>query len=420
MKKLSLSLAIIMLLCLLPVSGAYAAGTDKENDPDYAIVYESYDAIDKEDWERWLGTFTDFYQRTNSSDLFIKDEQAKAEHRGIFDVISCKVVDVYEFDLSDEDVYDMLMAHSHMYNTAFYEGFPETRVVMALVDMEVYEENMFTHNGLNIFMEYLFLDDGEWKYGGSSVCDVVPIEYAYPEDERSPELKKAIELIHLKYDFSIWANMDGKILDILYRDEFRPFGNFQEVRTYSDGQFSDVDETAWYGSQGQQAIKKAYEMGIITGNGDGTFNPAGTLTVAQALKMAAVVHNTYNGGGELIQGSPWYKVYVDYAISNEIIKADSFTDYEREITRAEMAMVFAKALPSEALPGINRTGTIPDVAETAQYYEEIFSLYEAGVLIGNDESGTFRPNDKIIRAEAAALVVRLANPYERIYVFYSV
>ncbi|MFR6378562.1 MAG: S-layer homology domain-containing protein [Evtepia sp.] len=62
------------------------------------------------------------------------------------------------------------------------------------------------------------------------------------------------------------------------------------------------------------------------------------------------------------------------------------------------------------LPSINNVQTLPDVTGSTKYSQEIFSLYNAGVLTGSDVFGTFKPNDNIIRAEAAAILTRVALP----------
>jgi len=50
----------------------------------------------------------------------------------------------------------------------------------------------------------------------------------------------------------------------------------------------------------------------------------------------------YNGESETFtQGIPWYQVYVDYAITNGIVNANDFTEYDRSATRAEMAYIFS-------------------------------------------------------------------------------
>jgi hypothetical protein len=158
------------------------------------------------------------------------------------------------------------------------------------------------------------------------------------------------------------------------------------------------------------------------GRANGTFDPDGNLTLAEAIKMAAVVHHIYNGGdGIFVQGSPWYQVYVDYAISNRIISSSSFdSEYQRFATRREMATIFARSVPSDELREINSVVYLPDVIDAREitgghllYGDDIFMLYRAGVLTGNDNLGTFKPYDDITRAEAAAIICRLVVPVQR-------
>jgi hypothetical protein len=200
-------------------------------------------------------------------------------------------------------------------------------------------------------------------------------------------------------------------------------GNFTQANSYASGQFADVDENEWYGFNRQKAIARAYEYGLMKGSGGNSFNPAGNMTVAEAVTIAARVHSIYNGGaGEFSQGSPWYKEYVDYATSNGIIDAGAFPDYEKAATRAEMAYIFSGSLPFYEFLKKNDVNSLPDAhfgsnPATGQpltpYYGNIVQLYEAGVLAGNDEKGTFNPNSNISRAEAAAIISRVILPGTR-------
>ena len=61
-------------------------------------------------------------------------------------------------------------------------------------------------------------------------------------------------------------------------------------------------------------------------------------------------------------------------------------------------------------PSINKIGDIPDVDDSVPNYYEIMALYEAGVLTGSNSYGTFYPDRSITRAEAAAVISRVAVP----------
>lgn len=186
--------------------------------------------------------------------------------------------------------------------------------------------------------------------------------------------------------------------------------NFEKTATYGE-QFTDVAASYWAAA----SIKTCYEYGLMQGYDADSFVPKGNLTVAQAIVMADRVHEIYTSGrSTLTNGTPWYQTYVDYAIENGIIRAGDFSNYNAQVTRAQMAYIFCNALPASALPAINDIQAIPDVNRViTPYAKDILTLYQAGVLTGSDIYGTFKPNDNIIRAEAAAIIARVAIPAQR-------
>ena len=56
--------------------------------------------------------------------------------------------------------------------------------------------------------------------------------------------------------------------------------DYARVRTYS-GQFADVPENAWFKSN----VALAYELGIINGKSEDSFDPDGTPTIAETIKQ---------------------------------------------------------------------------------------------------------------------------------------
>lgn len=192
--------------------------------------------------------------------------------------------------------------------------------------------------------------------------------------------------------------------------------HFSVKETYAAGQFADVDETAWYGTKGQGVVKTACQLGIMNGMGDGTFAPTADIRISELIKMACVVHSIYNGGdGTVPAGSPWYQGYVDYAIENGIVAKDDYTDYEAYARRSDLAYIFAHALPEGEYGKINTINGVSDLPAGAGHREEIFLLYRAGVLTGDADTHKFRPEDKVTRAEAAAIIARAVTPSSRVH-----
>ena len=180
-------------------------------------------------------------------------------------------------------------------------------------------------------------------------------------------------------------------------------GNFKKVNDYVSGQFKDVANGKWY----TENIKTAYELGLMKGSG-AMFNLNGNITLAETLAIACRIHDTYYGGTEAFeQGSPWYQVYVDYAIEHDIIRLGEYSGYTLPATRAQFVSLLDASVPPEALVAINDIQAIPDVSGTESYGESAYRFYQAGVLTGSDKYGTFNPESNISRSEVSAIVTRI-------------
>ena len=191
---------------------------------------------------------------------------------------------------------------------------------------------------------------------------------------------------------------------------------FTKNRPYKQGMFTDVDEDEWYGFDHEGSIADAYEYSLMNGTGASSFSPLGNMTVGQAITIAARVNVIYLTAetDHFTEGTPWYRVYVDYALDLGIIHYGDFTDFERPATRAEMAYIFAHAIPSSEFSVQNTVIYLPDVNSTTPHCDEIFMLYEAGVLTGSDAQGKFSPNNNVTRAEAATIITRVILPSSRV------
>ena len=182
--------------------------------------------------------------------------------------------------------------------------------------------------------------------------------------------------------------------------------NFTQVNTY-DGQFTDVPASQWYADE----VQLVYEYGLINGKTATTFEPDSYLTIAEAIKLAAVLHSIYyNGTAAFENGDPWYSTYVDYALENGIISS-AYANYNAFATRADFALILASALPEEALTAINNisSNAIPDVTVSDSYGSAVYLLYRAGILTGSGDDHAFYPSDNIKRSEVSAVIARMAN-----------
>ena len=193
--------------------------------------------------------------------------------------------------------------------------------------------------------------------------------------------------------------------------------------------FSDVKESDWF----YKWVMDAVGLGLINGKGkkDGVdyYDPNGNITLAEAVKLSACMHELYTTGKVTLKnGDPWYKTYADYAEwtagalvswSGPGFSAESvMNDPNLILPRGAFAWIFARSLPEAALPAVNSVpdDAIPDVKSSSGigYYDEIYKLYRAGIVNGSDAKGTFNPYSSIKRSEVAAIVVRMMKPETRV------
>lgn len=179
--------------------------------------------------------------------------------------------------------------------------------------------------------------------------------------------------------------------------------------------FTDVPENAWY----YESVYLAWQEGLIDGMSETSYQPSGSLTVAQTIKLAAALHLKANGeSGKLENGTVhWYDPYVDYAVEQGIIeeayRSRTKAQMDAAVTRSEFVHIFHGALDS--YPAINTVAenAIPDVKMDDAYAAEIYDFYRAGILTGSDGEGTFQGTSTIRRSEAAAILIRMYDQTTR-------
>jgi len=183
--------------------------------------------------------------------------------------------------------------------------------------------------------------------------------------------------------------------------------NFKAVNQYQEGKFTDVPDNQWYA----ESVKTAYELGIVNGNSETTFNPEGNILLSETIAIASRIHSIYNTGKADFEAStPWYQSYVDYAKENKIISG-AYT-YFNKATRTDFAKIMSKAVAKTEFNAINTVedNAIPDAKMIMDGSDSVYLLYRAGILTGSDSNGTFNPESNITRGEVAAIISRIIKP----------
>lgn len=176
---------------------------------------------------------------------------------------------------------------------------------------------------------------------------------------------------------------------------------FPQTEEYAG--YSDVSQGDWF----YPYAKLCYEVGLMGGSG-GKFSPQASITVAELAAVSARVRETLTGQpiAQGKEGDPWYARYI------ETLAADGVTGLEAPnaaATRLQFLQMLDKVTPAEALAPINHIRALPDTTDAA-----VLRFYNAGVLTGTDEAGTFQGDKGLTRAEAAAMLARIARPEQRV------
>lgn len=168
------------------------------------------------------------------------------------------------------------------------------------------------------------------------------------------------------------------------------------------------------------AVKGAWQNYLIDGVTATTYQPKGTLTVAEAIKLASALHQLQNTGKVTLTNGKtnWYDSYVEYGIANGILDK-SYADYTRaqmnaSATRREFVHIFFPAMDSYKALNTIADNAIPDVKLGDKCADEIYAFYRAGILTGSDKQGSFNPDSTIVRSEVAAILIRMYDASTRV------
>lgn len=185
-------------------------------------------------------------------------------------------------------------------------------------------------------------------------------------------------------------------------------------QAYIKHQFSDVRETDWF----YPTVLRLVEKGYIAGYTDGSFKPQNNIRVSEFTKILILALD-YKVG---VSGGYWAEGYINKAKELGIIQDNEFDDYDRYITRGEMARMIALAGESVKEKGISL-----DVPENYKEYASLITDYStlnpdsqdialkifvSGIITGFPD-GSFGFNKNATRAEACAILMRFLEKDQR-------
>ena len=220
----------------------------------------------------------------------------------------------------------------------------------------------------------------------------------------------------VEYD---WESFNG-VSDTASRDVIPADDGFATERPINSTTFSDIA-----GHWSEQTVNMLAASSIVSGMGDGSFQPDGSVTRGQFITLAMNLMRLdplpYRGLYKDVKSSDWFAGNLQSAYNMGFIHpvmtaGDNFLP-NQPITRGEAAYILEKiaiqrgAQPKEDAPVFTDKDAIPSWAKTA-----VVNAAQYGIISGYPDR-SFRPADSISRGEAASMLYRLIESYSRLAVY---
>ena len=174
--------------------------------------------------------------------------------------------------------------------------------------------------------------------------------------------------------------------------------------------FPDVTEGDWF----YDAVRYAYENGLMDGVGDNLFAPNSETTRAQLVTILHRLAGEPEPGGDSgfadVETGTWYTDAVAWAAENGIVNGVSDTEFAPgdDITREQLAAILYRYAACQGYDVSQRADLsgFGDASSISDYAQEALSWAHAQGLVLGFEDGSLRPQGTASRAQIAAVLMR--------------
>ncbi len=195
-----------------------------------------------------------------------------------------------------------------------------------------------------------------------------------------------------------------------------PQVNVDAVTQKPQSGFSDIGAYSW----AEAAITELSQRGIIAGKGNGLFDPSGTLTREETVKLLILAMElTTDGLGENnysdCKVGEWYYPFVTAAKVNELVYGVSKQDFGvgMKVTRQDLAVMLNRAIAKMGIEYDGETSEFADSANISDYAKDAVNTLNGLGIINGYTDGSFKPMGNATRAEAAVIFHRFLNIIEK-------
>ncbi|MFR9171740.1 S-layer homology domain-containing protein [Evtepia sp.] len=177
--------------------------------------------------------------------------------------------------------------------------------------------------------------------------------------------------------------------------------------------FPDVAEGDWF----YDAVRYAYENGLMDGVGDNLFAPNSETTRAQLVtilyRLEGEPEVSGTSGFTDVEAGTWYTDAVAWAAANGIVNGVSETEFApgKDITREQLATILFRYAEAKGYDVSARAdlSAYPDADQIQSYATESVAWAVAEGLIQGFEDNTLRPAGNATRAQIATILMRFCE-----------
>ena len=179
-------------------------------------------------------------------------------------------------------------------------------------------------------------------------------------------------------------------------------------------EFTDVDDSYW----GKESIIELAKRGILSGTGDGMFEPEREITREEFVKIIVLslglAPSATSAEFTDLEEGAWYQGYIVAAVETGIVNGISETEFGLglPVSRQDAATMIYRAALWEGFEFTGEGEAFADDANIADYAKEgIYALAGDGIINGVGD-GMFDPISNCSRAESAKMVYELIKKGE--------
>ncbi len=177
--------------------------------------------------------------------------------------------------------------------------------------------------------------------------------------------------------------------------------------------FTDVNEGDWF----HDAVRYAYDNGLMDGVGEGQFAPNATTTRAQLVTILYRLAGEPAVAGDVgftdVVAGQWYTDAVAWAAQKGIVNGISETEFapSGDLTREQLATIlfrYAESAGYDVSAQADLSG-FPDAGDIQSYATEALSWAVAEGLLQGFEDDSLQPGGTATRAQIATILMRFCE-----------